>query len=256
MDIITWNINGLQSSVAHGFMDFLAKEKPDILCLQEVKVSADKQTKDLQMIGKYKSYWSFAGRPGYSGVTIYTKTEPKKVDYGFGLKRFDGEGRFVTAQYRDFDLWAIYFPHSSRDLSRLDFKLDFCQYVYDRLKKRDKKRSLILCGDINIAHKPIDLANPKQNEKNPGFRPEERTWMDKYLDFGLVDVFRHLYPDTQKFTWWSNMRDVRARDIGWRIDYFLVTKDLLPKVKNVEIMTSVLGSDHCPVKLVLKRGIS
>lgn len=250
MIIATWNINGLRSGFEK-FREFLESENPDIVCLQEIKIDDSKLTEEVKSPDGYNSFFNHAQKPGYSGVAIYTKIEPKRVSYGIGVKEFDSEGRVITAHFRDFILINFYFPHSSRDLRRLGYKIKFNQEFLKYISKFPKDK-LILCGDFNVAHEDIDLARPKDNRKNAGFTEIEREWMDKFLSSGLIDVYRELYPQKQEFTWWANFAHARERNIGWRIDYFLVFKPVLENIVDCKILVQVLGSDHCPVIIDLK----
>jgi len=248
MKIVSWNINGIRSGFAQ-FKEFIKNHDPDIICLQEIKIAEADLTDELKNLAGYHSFFHCAQKRGYSGVAIYTKILPKSVFAGIGLKEFDDEGRLIGADFGDFKLINLYFPHSSRDLKRLDFKLKFNNEFIKFLEKTDG--NLIICGDLNVAHEEIDLARPKDNKNNAGFTPIERKWMDDFLNQGYIDVFRKLYPDTQKFTWWSNRAGVRAKNIGWRIDYFLTKNLVFEKVKDVKIHADIMGSDHCPIELDL-----
>ncbi len=251
MKIATWNINGLRSGWDK-FIDFVKKEDPDIICLQEIKVAQKDLSDDHKNIKGYYSFFNSAQRPGYSGVAIYAKSKPREISNGIGDSAFDREGRVIVARFDKFDIVNCYFPHSSRDLSRLDFKMQFNDAIERFLENFDPKR-LIICGDLNVAHKEIDLARPKDNRKNAGFTDAERAWMDKFLSEGLVDVYRVLYPNKVEYTWWSNFFSARKRNIGWRIDYFVVDEKLFKKnVVDCKIEGGYLGSDHCPVILDLE----
>ncbi|SRR3989339_2035251 len=250
MKIATWNINGIRSG-AQRLREFLKAEDPDILCLQEVKTNSASLPADLKNIDGYFSYFHFAEKPGYSGVAIYSKIKPERFETGIGIEEFDREGRVIWARFKDFDLVNFYFPHSGRELQRLDFKFRFNDAFSKYIKKFNRKR-LICCGDFNVAHNDIDLARPKDNRKNAGFTEAERKWMDKIVNAGMIDIYRKLYPDKQEFSWWSNMRNARARNIGWRIDYFLCFNEVFKKIRDCRIETHVFGSDHCPVILKLE----
>lgn len=247
MKIATWNINGIRSGFDQ-LENFLAAEKPDVLCLQEVKISPEALTDEIRSACGYHSYWHLADKKGYAGVAIYSLKKPKNVFSGLGAERFDQEGRLIGADFGSLKIINLYFPHSSRDLKRLDFKMDFNQSFFKYLQDHDQKR-LIICGDLNVAHANIDLARPKDNRENAGFTQAERDWFSSVLSAGFVDVYRELYPDKQEFTWWSNRRGVRERNIGWRIDYFLTQRPLFAKISACSIATKQLGSDHCPVIL-------
>ena len=255
MKIVTWNVNGLRSVQRKNFSGWLNKEKPDVLCLQEVKLSPG-NLDDGSVVHPpgYRSYWALAKRPGYSGLGVYTKHEPDDLRPAMGQAEFDDEGRWLEL---DFGPWTVvnsYFPNSQRDHARLSFKLEFCRAAESRLEKLKKKgRRVLLCGDFNIAHREIDLKNPKSNKDNAGFLPEERAWMDHMIDKrGWVDVFRHFEPGPGHYTWWSYRPGVREKNVGWRLDYFLTNQESLSSVAGVEICSDVMGSDHCPVRLALK----
>ncbi|MCX7903385.1 MAG: exodeoxyribonuclease III [Caloramator sp.] len=252
MRICSWNVNGLRSILKKGFLDFVKNEDPDILCLQETKLQEDQLDDEVKNLEGYYKYFSFANKKGYSGVAIFTKEEPKNVYYGIGIEEFDSEGRILIAEYEDFILMNIYFPNGKMSDERLDYKLRFYDAVMEYSKKLlEEGKNLIICGDYNTAHREIDLKNPKQNEKSSGFLPIERESIDRFLDIGFIDAYRYFYPDKIEYTWWSYMFKAREKNAGWRIDYFFVSKNFISKVKNVEILTSVQGSDHCPVKLTI-----
>jgi exodeoxyribonuclease-3 len=248
MKIATWNINGIRSG-QEKLKDFLKKYSPDILCLQELKLDPNK--KDEIDIKSYFEHYYHADKKGYSGTAIFSKTKFQELQEGVGVKEYDSEARVLVAKIGGFYIINLYFPHSRRDLSRLDFKVDFNRKVRIFVDKFPKHKT-ILCGDFNVAHEEIDIARPKDNRKNAGFTDIERNWMSGFLSDGWVDVFRQKYPDKQIFTWWSNMRNARARNIGWRIDYFLVSSKMFAKVNNCQILTEIYGSDHCPVMCEIK----
>lgn len=249
MKIATWNINGIRSG-QEKLKEFLAKYSPDVLCLQEVKLDPNKEGE--VDIREYVEHYYHAKKKGYSGTAIFSKTKFSGVEEGIGVKKFDEEARVLVAKVGGFSIVNLYFPHSRRGLERIDFKMDFNKKVKDFLKGLPKDKTII-CGDFNVAHEEIDIARPKDNRKNAGFTDIERGWMTDLLSDGWVDTFRSLYPDKQVFTWWSNMRNARARNIGWRIDYFLVSSKMLAKVKDCRIITDALGSDHCPVILEINK---
>ncbi|HHT63725.1 MAG: exodeoxyribonuclease III [Bacillota bacterium] len=253
MRIYSWNVNGIRAVLKYGFLDWVLKEQPDILCLQETKIQEDQLTDEIKNIPGYQSYFSFAERKGYSGVVTYVKEEPLSVKCGIGNPKFDCEGRILITEYPEFTLFNIYFPNGQKDEIRLRYKMEFYDAVLaycDELVQQGKK--LVICGDFNTAHKEIDLKNPKSNEKRSGFLPEERAWMDKLVSHGYVDVFRWLHPDLVKYSWWSYRFKAREKNVGWRIDYHFVSQNLLSQVKGAEILDEVFGSDHCPVVLELK----
>ncbi len=253
MRIFSWNVNGVRAVLKKGLLDWVDKESPDIICLQETKASPEQIDDELLPPKGYHAVWNSAIRKGYSGVVTFSKKKPKSVALGMGLDEFDEEGRMIRSEYTGFDLLNVYFPNGTSGSERLDFKMRFYAAFLDhceRLRKSGKK--LIITGDVNTAHCPIDLKNAKANEKNSGFLPEERAWIDKFLAHGYVDTFRALYPNTVKYSWWAYRFNARARNIGWRIDYFFVTEDLKKRVKEAVIADHVMGSDHCPVGLVIK----
>ena len=250
--ILCWNVNGIRAVLKKGFLEWLYRESPDILCLQETKAHPDQLGADLKEPEGYHTFWNYPERKGYSGVVIYTKEAPKRVQYDFGIQDFDLEGRVVIAEYPAFVLFNIYFPNGKKDETRLRYKMDFYDAFLDfadRLQKEGKK--LVVCGDYNTAHMEIDLARPKENSKVSGFLPEERAWLDKFVAHGFVDVFRKFHPEPQQYTWWDMKSGARARNVGWRIDYFFVSENLLPAVTEAFIMPEVTGSDHCPLGISL-----
>ncbi len=256
MKVISWNTNGLRATHKQGYFFPLFKEHdPDILCLQETKAEAEQLPEEVRNVHGYTSYFSHSkGKKGYSGVGIYTKKQPKKVEYGIGLKKFDDEGRILVAYYDDFILFNVYFPNGGGGPIRLAYKLEFYDEFLKFINKlRKKGKKIIFCGDVNTAHEAIDLARPEANEENTGFLPEERAWMDEVVAAGYIDVFRHFYPTkTGAYTYWDTYTAARERNVGWRIDYFFVSPDLLPRIKEIKILSDVYGSDHCPILLTLK----
>ena len=256
MRIISWNVNGIRAVEKRGFTDWLAEENPDILCVNETKAEPAQLSPALlnPSTGEqtYFSYWSSAKKRGYSGVALFSKTEPLETRF-LGALEFDDEGRVLVAEYKDFTLIIAYFPNSQEGGKRLDYKLAFCAEMLRLCNSLAKKgRHFLLTGDYNIAHRPIDLARPKQNEKNAGYLPEERAWMDEFTEAGHVDTFRHFQPDAVgEYTWWSYRPGVREKNIGWRIDCNCVDRAFLPKVKSSIIRADVAGSDHCPVEITL-----
>lgn len=246
--IISWNVNGIRAVHKKGFIDWVKKENPDILCLQETKAHIEQLSEELINIKGYKSYFSSGERKGYSGVCIYTKSEPINISRGFNIPKFDNEGRIITAEYPDYTLINIYYPNGKASPERLKYKMDFYDAFLDfakGLRKQGKK--LIICGDVNTAHKEIDLARPKENSKISGFLPEEREWIDKFLSSGFLDTFRMFNDKPEQYTWWDMVTRARERNVGWRIDYFFISEDLKDKIKNAFILPDVMGSDHCPV---------
>lgn len=251
MKIISWNVNGLRSILKKGFLDFLSAEDPDVICLQEVKATKEDVELDLP---QYHQYWNSAQKKGYSGTCIFTKVKPLSVVNGILLDIHDMEGRVITAEFPDFSLVNVYVPNSKRDLSRLEYRskqwdVDFLHY----LKKLEKKKPVVFCGDMNVAHTEIDLSFPKANVKNHGFTPEERAGFDRIIESGFIDTFREFEKGPKNYTWWSQFRNARERNIGWRIDYFLISPALRPQLKASTILKEVRGSDHCPILLELSK---
>ena len=246
--LLSWNVNGIRAIQKKGFLGWLEKESPDILCLQETKAHVEQLTKELINPNGYETYWSSGEKKGYSGVALYTKAEPKKTETGFDIKKYDSEGRILITDYDDFILFNIYFPNGQRDQERLNYKLgfydEFLRYVNDL---KDKGRKIIICGDVNTAHKEIDLARPRENQNTSGFLPIERKWMDKFFECGYIDTFRHFVKDGGHYTYWDPVSRARERNVGWRIDYFIISPNLLKNLKSAFILPDVMGSDHCPL---------
>lgn len=249
MKLLSWNVNGLRAVLKKGFLDFVRAEKPDVLCLQEVK--AQPSDVDLDLPG-YRAFWNPAERKGYSGTLTLTRVEPVRVTNGLGIDKHDREGRVIQAEFADFFLVNVYTPNSKRGLERLPYRTEEWDVDFLKvMKKNEKKKPVIFCGDLNVAHKEIDLANPKANVKNHGFTPEERAGFDRIVEAGFVDSFRVFHAEGGRYTWWSPMANARARNVGWRIDYFCLSKSLLPRLRRAWIMPEVKGSDHCPVGIEL-----
>ena len=245
--MISWNVNGLRACVTKGFLDHFKELDADIFCLQETKLSEGQIELDLP---GYYDYWNYADKKGYSGVAIFTKEKPLSVSYGLGIDEHDHEGRVITLEFDEYYVLTCYTPNSKSELARLDYRMvwedDFLKYV----KKLDEKKPVIYCGDLNVAHKEIDLKNPGSNRKNAGFTDEEREKMSIALSSGFVDTFRKLYPDAKDmYSWWSYRASARAKNVGWRIDYFIVSQRLEDKIKDAKIHMDITGSDHCPVEL-------
>ena len=250
--ILCWNVNGIRAVKGKGFLEWLYRESPDILCVQETKAHPEQLDKELLEPHSYQTYWNYTDRKGYSGVATFSREEPLKVQHGFGVAEFDTEGRVVITEYPEFILLNIYFPNGKKDESRLRYKMGFYEAFLEFLEPlRAKGERLVVCGDFNTAHKEIDLARPKENEKVSGFLPEERAWMDKFTAHGYVDTFRHFNKEPNNYTWWDLKTRARERNVGWRIDYFFVTENLLSSVSRAFIMPEVMGSDHCPVGVLL-----
>lgn len=252
MKITTWNVNGLRAVMGKGFREWVQKDSPDVLCLQEIKARPDQLADDVREIPGYTSYWNPAQRPGYSGVACYIRMEDVDVHYGLGVEEFDSEGRVIRVSFdKDVVLYNIYFPNGQRGHDRVEFKLAFYKTLLEQCAELHALgKKIIITGDFNTAHREIDLANPKANANTSGFLPEERAWIDTYLENGFADAYRLLYPDRVEYTWWTFITKARERNVGWRLDYYLVSNDFVPRVKDVIIQTDVFGSDHCPVSLI------
>ena len=251
--LLCWNVNGIRAVKNKGFLDWLNSESPAILAVQETKAQPEQLDDNLKSPAGYYTYWNYPDRKGYSGVALYTREKPMKVSYGFGDSKLELEGRVIEAEYPGFTLFNIYYPNGKKDQERLDYKMafydEFLKYA-DSLRAAGKK--LVICGDVNTAHNEIDLARPKENSKVSGFLPIEREWMDKLISHGYVDTFRQFNQEPGQYTWWDMKSAARARNVGWRIDYFFVSEDLMQSVKDALIMPDVTGSDHCPISLVLE----
>jgi len=252
MKIISWNVNGLRAVIKKNFLEYLENENPDILAIQETKLQESQIPDDISGLENYRIFWCFAERKGYSGVALFSKKEPKSVSYSIGEERFDSEGRVIIAEFSEFTLINCYFPNGQMNDVRLKFKLNFYDRMFDTMQEiKNSGKDLIICGDYNTAHKPIDLANPKENEKYSGFLPIERAWLDKLVENGWIDTFRHFDQRPEQYSWWTYRFGARKRNIGWRIDYFFMNKEFLPNVKNAFIQQKIMGSDHCPVGIEL-----
>ena len=253
MKLFSWNVNGIRAVAKKGFLDWLNHEQPDILCLQETKAHEQQVPEELLKEQGYHIFWHSAERAGYSGVATYTKTEPLYVQKGLGIKRFDAEGRVLITEHENFLLYNIYFPNGQRDQERLDYKLDFYNDLLEILDEQVASGiNVVVGGDWNTAHTEIDLANPKANSKTSGFLPEERDWIDKYIEHGYVDTFRLFHPEPERYSWWTYRYGARARNVGWRIDYFFVNEGFTDQIIDADIHTEVMGSDHCPIALELE----
>ncbi|EHR1402866.1 exodeoxyribonuclease III [Listeria monocytogenes] len=249
MKLISWNVNGLRAAVKKGFLEYFEEVDADIFCLQETKLQEGQIELDLPA---YKDYWNYAVKKGYSGTAIFTKVEPLSVQYGLGVPEHDTEGRVITLEFEEFFMVTVYTPNSQSELKRLDYRMTFEDAILEYVKNLDKTKPVVLCGDLNVAHEEIDLKNPKTNRKNAGFSDEERAKFSAFLDAGFIDSFRYFYPDlTDAYSWWSYRMNARARNTGWRIDYFVVSERLKDKLVDAKIHADVLGSDHCPVELEL-----
>ena len=250
MKLISWNVNGLRSVLRKNFLEFLEDEKPDVLCVQETKASPD----DVEQLwpAAYTTYWNVAEKKGYSGTAIFSKDRPLGVTQGIKVAEHDREGRVLTAEYRDFFLVNVYVPNSKRELTRLPYRQTWDKAFLRYLKKLEEKKPVIFCGDLNVAHTEVDLANPKANIYNHGFTAEERAGFNAFVRAGFVDTFREFEKGGGHYSWWSQMMGARKRNVGWRIDYFLISAALRPRLKSAFIRAEVLGSDHCPVGIQLK----
>ena len=252
MQLISWNVNGIRAAYRKGFLNWFRRQNPDILCLQETKAQPDQLPEDLLKIEGYHAIFSSAERKGYSGTVIYSKIKPFEIQEGMGVAQFDHEGRTIIADYGNFVLLNVYFPNGQLNSERLQFKMDFYDAFLKLMDRMNQEgRNIVLCGDVNTAHKEIDLARPKENENVSGFLPMERAWMDKFTNHGWIDTFRMFHPEPQQYTWWSLRTRARERNIGWRIDYFFVNKRLRDNVTDAFILPDIEGSDHCPIGIEL-----
>jgi len=254
LKILSWNVNGIRAIHKKGFLDWLRKENPDMLCLQETKASPQQLPDELLNINGYKSYFSSSiVKKGYSGVAIYTKQEPKKVEHGFGIPKFDNEGRIIAAFYEKFVIINIYYPNGKASEERLKYKMDFYNAFLEYAEKlKSKGKKLVICGDVNTAHKEIDIARPKENENTSGFLKIERDWMDKFFSHGYLDTFRMFNQEPDQYTWWDVITRARERNVGWRIDYFFISENFKKNVKDAFILPDIMGSDHCPIGIEIE----
>ncbi|MEI1423681.1 exodeoxyribonuclease III [Bacillus cabrialesii] len=250
MKLISWNVNGLRAVMRKmDFLSYLKEEDADIICLQETKIQ-DGQV-DLQPDG-YHVYWNYAVKKGYSGTAVFSKQEPLRVMYGIGIEEHDQEGRVITLEFDNMFVMTVYTPNSKRGLERIDYRMQWEEALLAYILELDKKKPVVLCGDLNVAHQEIDLKNPKANRKNAGFSDQERGAFTRFLEAGFVDSFRHVYPDLEgAYSWWSYRAGARDRNIGWRIDYFIVSEGLKEQIEDAGISADVMGSDHCPVELII-----
>lgn len=255
MKIISWNVNGIRAWYKKDMLDWVIQSDPDVFCVQETKSHPEQLPEELKNIDGYFSYFSSSEvKKGYSGVAIYTKIKPEKVEHGMGFEEFDKEGRYLAVYFKDFVLINCYFPNAGMGEHRLKYKMEFYKTFLNHIKNlKDKGYNVVFCGDVNTAHKEIDLARPKENEKNTGFLPEERAWIDGVLNNGFIDVFRHFYPEKlNTYTYWDMKTRARERNVGWRIDYFFVSDSFVKQVVGVEVLSDVYGSDHAPIVLELR----
>lgn len=249
MKLISWNVNGIRACVQKGFLDFFKEIDADIFCIQESKCQEGQISLELE---GYNQYWNYAKKKGYSGTAIFTKKKPLSVNYGIGIEEHDKEGRVITLEFEDFFIITVYTPNSQNELARLEYRMKWEDDFRKYLKSLEENKPVIACGDLNVAHKEIDLKNPKTNRKNAGFTEEEREKFTELLRSGFIDSFRYFYPDLKDvYSWWSYRFNSRKNNAGWRIDYFIVSKELEDRLKDAKIHTEVLGSDHCPVELVI-----
>lgn len=249
MKLVSWNVNGLRACVRKGFLDYFHEVKADIFCVQETKLQEGQINLDIE---GYYQYWNYAERKGYSGTAVFTKNEPLSVSYGVGDKNSESEGRIITLEFDTFYLVNVYTPNAKRDLSRLDYRLEWEDELFNYLIELDKQKPVIYCGDLNVAHQELDIKNYKTNHGNSGFTKEEREKMSNLLQAGFIDTLRYFYPDHGDiYTWWSYMKTVRERNIGWRIDYFIVSERMKEALIDSQVHSEVLGSDHCPIMLEL-----
>ncbi len=248
--LISWNVNGLRACMQKGFIDFFKEADADVFCLQETKLQEGQITMDLP---GYYQYWNYAEKKGYSGTAVFTKEEPLSVSYGIGIEEHDHEGRVITLEFQNFYVITVYTPNSQEELKRLDYRMEWEDDFLAYLKKLEENKPVIVCGDMNVAHKEIDLKNPKTNRRNAGFTDEERNKFSNLLDAGFTDTFRYFYPDLEGvYSWWSYRFKAREKNAGWRIDYFLSSKSLNDTLKDAVIYRDILGSDHCPVGLIIE----
>lgn len=249
MKFISWNVNGFRSCLDKGFREFFSEQDADFFCIQETKMQVGQATFEPE---GYYQYWNSAEKKGYSGTAVFTKHKPISVSYGIGIPEHDTEGRAITLEYEDFYLLCVYTPNAQRELARLSYRMEWEDALRAYILKLDEKKPVIYCGDLNVAHEEIDLKNPKTNHFSAGFSDEERGKFTELLESGFKDTFRSLYPDTVSYSWWSYMYGARAKNVGWRIDYFVVSDRIFASVKDSFILTDVMGSDHCPVGIVLE----
>ena len=251
MKLISWNVNGLRAVAKKGFEDFFSNIDADAFCIQETKMQLDQVDESLEKIfDGYHAYWKSAEKKGYSGTAVFSKTKPINVTYGIGIEEHDNEGRIITLEYDNYYLVNCYTPNSKRELERLDYRQIWEDEIRKYLKRLEENKPVIYCGDLNVAHKEIDLKNPKTNHFSAGFTDEERNKMTELLDAGFIDTYRYLYPEKEEaYTWWSYMRQEREKNIGWRIDYFIVSGSIKDKIEEAKIHSDIFGSDHCPIEL-------
>jgi exodeoxyribonuclease-3 len=253
MKLISWNVNGIRAVMRKGFLEFLAKEDPEFLCLQETRAELNQFPLELRYHDSYQLYTATHDSSiGYSGVALLTKPAPQDFETGFGIERFDAEGRLQIAHYDDFVLFNVYFPNGKQSIERLRFKLDFYSTFLEKVKRElEQRKEVVVCGDMNTAHRVIDVARPKENSKISGFLPVERAWLDRFLEAGLIDTYRVFDPSPGKYTWWDIKTSARDRNVGWRLDYFFISEGLRDRLRSAFILSDVQGSDHCPIGIIL-----
>ena len=249
MKLISWNVNGIRACLTKGFEDFFKEIDADIFCIQETKCQEGQV--DLEFEG-YTSYWNSAEKKGYSGTAIFTKEKPISIKYGIGIEEHDKEGRVITLEFKDFYMICIYTPNSKRELERLEYRQIWEDEIRKYMLDLNNKKPVIMCGDLNVAHKEIDLKNPSTNHRSAGFTDEERNKMTELLESGFIDTYRYMYPEKIEYSWWSYMRQARSKNIGWRIDYFITSDKIKDKIEDAKIHTEIMGSDHCPIELDIK----
>ena len=253
LKLFCWNVNGIRAIQKKGFLDWIKKESPDVLCLQETKAQIEQLDEGLTKVDGYCCHFFSAEKKGYSGVATYSKVTPVSVRTGFGKPLYDLEGRVIETEFKDFTLFNVYFPNGGRGPERIKYKLDFYDELFFHIEKiRKKKKNIVICGDFNTAHKEIDLARPKENSQNTGFLPIERQWIDTIINLGYIDIFREYNDEPGQYTYWDNVTRARERNVGWRIDYFFVSSEMRKMVTDAKILPNVMGSDHCPIELDLK----
>jgi len=250
--IISWNINGINACIRKGLINFIKKENADIYCFQETKSSTERVEEEFLHLKGYQQFWFSAEKKGYSGTLVLSKKKPLAVIKGLGIEKFDSEGRVLALEFDNFFLVNVYFPHSRRGLERIDFKIEFNKELEKFVQKLRKMKPIIIASDFNVAHKDIDLANPKQNERNAGFTIQERNWFDSFLNLGYIDTLREFNKEGGNYTWWTYRFKARDRNIGWRVDYFVISEELKSKLKSSAILKDVMGSDHAPIKMEMK----
>lgn len=248
MELLSWNVNGIRAVVKKGFLDWLAGREPEILCMQETKARPEQLPEELMRFGDHFKFFSSAEKKGYSGVSTFTKVEPREVEHGLGVERFDSEGRTLIAHFDDFVLFNVYYPNGKKNEERLKYKMDFYDAFLEKIEEyRKSGKNVVACGDVNTAHKEIDLARPKANSDSSGFLPMEREWISRFLSKGYIDTFREFHEEPDQYSWWDYVTRARERNVGWRIDYFFINEELRSKLKDAFILQEVMGSDHCPV---------